>query len=192
MSTTEKIGLAVIVLLLMGMSVFSYHEIKEPENHEQGPNFSESLGQEFKIGQFVSIMSETHSGGEELNCAKLQPVIVAALHDVKARLEEQNSMGLFSDKQEIFEVSQETLKLFCNKNAEITLTDGSRNRLVLLKSPFQKGIPTQGTSDDMGTEVKISTTVISAGAAAPELPSVSGVILIPDRFLGSEKVFSAE
>ena len=178
MSTYEKIAsVAVGVFLVFGI-IFSYHEIKEPpEMHgsRSGSRFDESLGQDFKIGTFNTLVSEHVSGGTEEGCGVIQPVIMGALHDIEERLH----------TEDIFQVNERTLKLFCNRNAEVTLSDASGTMLILKKVPFERVVPPQGTDADIGTRVRINATVVRKGAPAPTDPTTYGDVLIPDRFLDS-------
>jgi hypothetical protein len=144
--------------------------------------FDKSLGQDLKMGPFVSVVSQQSSGGEE-NCAPLRPVIIAALHDIKERLETHSITTFFSGTEDAFEVNEPTLQLFCRKNATIILSDSNGNRLVLQKVPFVRVVPKEGAADDIGTEVRINATVVPAGGAVPLEPTTYGDILIPDRFL---------
>ncbi len=173
-------------ILLAAMIIFSYHEFKEPGEQvgELGihSGFDKSLGQDFKIGPFLSVVSQQSSGGEE-KCAPLRPVIIAALHDIKERLETHSIAIFFSGTGDAFEVNEPALQIFCRKNGEITLADSNGNRLVLQKVPFVRVVPKEGTTDDIGTEVRINATVVPVGKPAPSEPTTFGDILIPDRFL---------
>jgi hypothetical protein len=187
MSTYEKIASVIIGIVIILTIIFSYHEIKEPSEGLSGvklsSDFDASLGQDFKIGSFATVVSAQSSGGPEDNCEQLHPVIVAALHDIEEHLETHDILDLVTGAEETFEVNQQTLQLFCNKSAEITLSDSKNNQLILQKVPFTRAIPPQGSADDIGTEVRINATVVPAGAPAPSVPTTYGDILIPDRFL---------
>ena len=184
MSTYEKIFLVLIGILLAFLLFFSYHEIKEPS--DQGgrtrteSDFDKSLGQDFKIGPYTIVVSEQSSGGQENNCAPLQPVIIATLHDIEEHLE---LLEHSAPTEYAFEVNQQTLQLFCNKNAEIVLADTGGNKLLLQKIPFVRNIPPQSGASDIGTEVRINATLVPLGSATPGQPTTFGDILIPDRYL---------
>jgi hypothetical protein len=183
MSISEKIIAALGGMLLILMIIFSVHEIKEPPDTTETKNtsaFDESVGQDFKIGSFATVKNETSSGGLENDCEQLQPILVGALHDIKERLEHQK---IYVGIEDAFEVNQATLTVLCNKNAEITLVDGSGNSLVLTKMPFTRVIPPGGRANDIGTNVRINATVIPAGGPAPKEPTTYGEVLIPDRYL---------
>ena len=184
MSTYEKIATVALGILVIAMVIFSYRELREPPQYAQGPgagpNFSESIGQDFKIGPFVSIVDEQSSGGLEANCDQLQPLIIGVLHDIKERLKHQKA---YTGTEDTFEVNEATLQLLCNKNAEVTLADAAGNKLLLEKGPFVRMVPPQGTPVDIGTEVRINATVISVGAPTSTQPTTYGDVLIPDRFL---------
>ena len=165
------------------MIFFSYRELKEPPEQARapgGPNFEQSIGQNFIIGPFASIVDEQSSGGLEADCDRLQPLIVGALHDIKERLEHQKT---YTGVEDAFEVNQPILQLLCNKNAEVTLADSAGNKLVLQKIPFVRAVPPQGTPADIGTEVRINATVIPIGSSTSTQPTTYGDVLIPDRFL---------
>ncbi len=187
MSTYEKIASVGIGILIIVMIVFSYNEFKEPPEQPSGSkggsHFDESLGQDFKIGSFTTVVSEKSSGEMEDNCETLQPVIIAALHDIKEHLKREKNSALPLDMKDIFEVNEPTLQLFCHKNAEITLTDNNGNRLLLQKLPFVRVVPLQSTAADIATEVRINATIALVGAASPVQPTTYGDVLIPDRFL---------
>ncbi|HEY5383422.1 MAG TPA: hypothetical protein VIJ88_02615 [Candidatus Paceibacterota bacterium] len=187
MSTYEKIASIIIGIVLVALIIFSYREIKEPFGSSSvaklGSDFDTSIGPNFTIGSFGTAVNEQSSGGLEDNCEQLQPVMVAALHDISERLETRNLLDLFIGAAEAFEVNRQTLQLLCNKNAEITLEDSSGDKLVLQKIPFTRSIPPQGSPDDIGTEVHINATAAAAGAPVPTQPTTYGDILIPDRFL---------
>ncbi len=168
MNTSEKIISVAIGILIVLLIVFSYREIKEYRS-----GFEESFGQDFKIGAFTAVVGKP-SGEQEENCEPLRPVIVTALHDICVHLGMQGT----------FEVNEQALQLFCQKNAEITLTDVHGNKLLLQKAPFVKKIPQQGTDADIGTDVRIQATVIPAGGPVPTQPTTYAEVLIPDRFLG--------
>ena len=183
MSTYEKIATAALAILVIVMIFFSYRELKEQPEQARvpgGPNFEQSIGQDFIIGPFASIVDEQSSGGLETDCDQSQSLIVGALHDIKERLEHQKT---YTGTEDAFEVNQPTLQLLCNKNAEVTLADPAGNKLLLQKIPFVRTVPPQGTPADIGTEVRINATVIPAGAATPTQPTTYGDVLIPDRFL---------
>ena len=187
MSTYEKIISIIIGVLLVAIVIFSYHELREsPEGPGRGPNFDESLGQNFVIGPFTTTVAEQSSGGLEQNCGPLQSVIIGALHDIMERLETHSILSIFTGDTDAFEVDGETLQLFCNKNAEVTLADAAGHWLVLQKVPFTRGVPQGGTQNDIGTEVRINASIIPAGSSTPAQPTTYGDILIPDRFLDSD------
>jgi hypothetical protein len=180
MSTYEKIASAVIGVLVLAMLVFSYHEITEPKgsDHEQGPNFQQSLGGGFKMGTFATILSQQSSGSLEANCKPLEPVIVGTLHDIDEHLEQ-----LDVYKPGVFEVNQQTLDLLCYQNASLTLSDEQGDKLLLVKLPFQRETPPGGSPDDIGTDVRINATVILPGTVPPAIPTTYGEELIPDKYL---------
>lgn len=178
MSTYEKIASVVIGVFLVFVIIFSYHEIKEPTEtgaSKSGSRFDDSFGQDFKIGVYGNLVSEQVSGGMEGECAALQPVIMGALHDIEERL----------NAGDTFEVNERTLKLFCNREAQIVLSDVNGNKLILEKVPFARTIPSQGTDADIGTRVRINATSVSTGAPTPDKPTTFGDVFIPDRFLDS-------
>ncbi len=188
MSTLEKIFLAIIVILLVCMVIFSYREIKEPPEHPAGPKpasrFDESLGQDFKIGSFGTTTAQQSAGGKENNCEQLQPIIIGTLHDIEEHLEK-----LIPGGDRTFEVNEPTLQLFCNKTATVTLADGKGNTLLLQKMPFTREIPPQGAAIDIGTRVRIQATVVPAGSSGTSsVPTIFGDLLIPDRFLDDPAV----
>ncbi|HVW82538.1 MAG TPA: hypothetical protein VHC68_01155 [Candidatus Paceibacterota bacterium] len=180
MSTYEKVATAIIVILVAIGVAFSYHEITEPHENNGGPDFDHSIGQNFEIGPFDTILSRRSSGGIEQNCAPLQSVILGALHDVKEKLE---AAGTYQRSADVFEVNQDTLQFFCNAQAEVTLIDDTGTKLVLDKPPFTRGIPAGGTATDVGTEVRIDATIVRPGTVPPTMPTVSVEELIPDRYL---------
>ncbi len=190
MSTYEKIASAVVGVLLILMVIFSYHEFKEPTQHPALPgapsDFDDSIGQNFIIGPYASVVSEQSSATTEDNCSSLQSVIVAALHDIKEHLEHVRQGG-GPGAEDPFQVNQKALELFCHTTAVATLSDGAGNELVLEKIPFTRAIPPGGGPSDMGTEVRINATLIPAGTATstPAQMTTYGDELIPDRYLDS-------
>jgi hypothetical protein len=82
-----------------------------------------------------------------------------------------------------FEVDRQTLDLFCNKNASLTLADTQGDKLLLEKAPFTREVPPGGAPEDVGTDVRINATVILPGTLPPASPTTSGEELIPDRYL---------
>jgi hypothetical protein len=182
MSAYEKIIFSAIGVLLVFMIIFSFHEIKEPHGQEVS-RFNKTIGQHFIIGPFATVVRQQSSGGPEDNCTALQPVTIAALHDIKERLEAHSIATLLFDTGDIFEINQSTLLLLCNKNAQIILSDKNGNELVLQKMPFVRMVPKGGIATDEGTEVRIQATIIPIGAPTPTQPTTYGDILIPDRFL---------
>ncbi|MDE1925322.1 MAG: hypothetical protein KGH79_04070 [Patescibacteria group bacterium] len=184
MSTYEKIATVIIAVLLAVMVVYSYRELSEKRpprgGPNTGPNFSQSLGQDFIIGPFATVANEQSSGGPEDNCDALKPVIVGALHDIKEHLEHG---GAYAGGEQAFEVNEPALQLLCNKNAEITLSDSGGDMLILQKVPFTREVPPQGTPADIGTAVRINATVVPKGAPVPAQPTTYGYQLIPDRYL---------
>ena len=166
------------------MIIFSYREVTEPRGQEGevrgNPTFDQSIGQNFVIGPFATVVSQQSSGGLEDNCAQTQPIVIGVLHDIKERLEHQKA---YTGVEDAFEVNQPTLQLFCNKNAEITLADSSGNELILQKVPFIRGVPAEGTPEDIGTEVRINATLVPKGAPVPTQPTTYGDELLPDRVL---------
>jgi hypothetical protein len=178
MSTFEKIASVVVALLVIGVIIFSVHEIREPEHEEPQQDFDQAVGQNFQIGPFATILNQDSSGGMEDNCDKLEPVIIGALHDIKERLEHLHYTGEFA-----FEVNQSVLQLFCNKQASITLADPQGDKLLLQKQPFTRAVPQGGSPADVGTDVRINATAISPGGLAPSTPTTYGEELIPDKYL---------
>lgn len=183
MSTFEKIASVIIAVLVIVMVIFSLRELTERRggDHEgRGPSFDQSVGQDFKIGPFATVLNQSASGGTEPECKRLQPVVVGVLHDIKVHLEQQN---MYPDTRNVFEVNEDTLQLFCNKNASITLVDPSGTKLLLQKVPFVRTTPPGGTAEDTGVAVRINATIIVPGAVPPNQPTTWGEELIPDRFL---------
>lgn len=180
MSTYEKIASVLVGVLVIAMLVFSYHEITEPKgsDHEQGPNFEQSLGQSFKMGTFTTVLSQDSSGSLETNCKPLEPVIIGTLHDIDVHLEE---LGVY--KPGVFEVNQQTLDLLCHQNASLTLSNDQGVKLLLVKQPFKRGIPAGGATNEVGTDVRIDATVVTPGAVPPTTPTTYGEELIPDQEL---------
>ena len=175
MSLYEKIATVLIALLVLAGIVFSYHEYKESA-------FDQSVGPNFIIGPYHTVATSTVSGGQEDNCAALQPVLIGTLHDIKERLEH---LKAYNGTEDPFQVNQATLQLLCNKNATITLGGDASSTLVLQKLPFARAVPPNGTADDTGTEVRINATIIPAGGPVPAQPTTFGDELIPDRYLDS-------
>jgi hypothetical protein len=187
MSIFEKIASVIIAILFIGISIFSYHEFNEPSKEQSMPKqdvpFEQSVGQDFKIGPFTTIVNETSSDSLENGCESLKPEIIGALHDIKEHLETAQLPTLSPPSQDTFEVNEPVLELLCHTSAEITLADDSGNHLVLEKIPFTRTIPQGGQAADIGTEVRINATVISVGALPPSTPTTFGDVLIPDRYL---------
>jgi hypothetical protein len=180
MSTYEKIATIVIVILVVPMIFFSYHEFNESTGEKTAESgFNQTIGQDFKIGPFDTVSDQHASADMEDNCGPLQGVIIAALHDIRERLEHLNVYSA----DDVFGVNRSALDLFCHTDATITLSDAEGNRLILHKTPFTRGIPQGGTAEDIGTEVHIDATVVPAGKAAPTAPTTYGDVLIPDRHL---------
>jgi hypothetical protein len=180
MSTYEKIASAAIAVLVVAMVLFSFHEITEPKgsDHEREPNFQQSLGPDLKMGAFTTLLDQRSSGPQESNCKQLQPVILGTLHDVDVRLEQ-----LSVYKPGVFEVNQRTLDLLCYQNASLILSNDQGAKLLLEKLPFKREVPSGGSSDDIGTDVRINATVILPGAVPPSTPTTYGEELVPDRYL---------
>jgi len=180
MNNYEKIVSVLIGAFVIAMIVFSYHEITEPEkdDYEQGPNFEQSFGQDFKMGTFRTILSQQSSGFVEINCKLLEPVIITTLHDIDEHLEE-----LSVYKPGTFEVNQQTLDLLCHQNASLTLSNNRGVKLLLVKQPFTRSIPPGSTVDEIGTDIRIDATVIIPGAIPPTSPTTYGEELIPDIYL---------
>jgi hypothetical protein len=187
MSTYEKIASAIIAVFVVIMIIFSFHELREPASplHKPyaGPDFNESVGSDFKIGPFATIVDERVSGGSESDCTALQPVILGVLHDITQRLTSVDPALFSSATSSIFEADQPIGQMFCNANATVTLSAPNGDTLILEKVPFTRAIPPAGTAADIGTDVRINATVVSAGAPAPTHPTTYGELLIPDRFL---------
>jgi len=180
MSTYEKIASVLIGILVIVALVFSYHEITEPKgsDHKRGPNFEQSFGQNFEMGTFTTILSQQSSGTEETNCKPLEPVIIVTLHDIDERLEE---LGVYRPGN--FEVNKQTLDLLCHQNASLTLRNDAGEKLLLVKQPFIRSIPSEGNPDDIGTVIRIDATVITPGSVPPTKPTTYGEELIPDKYL---------
>lgn len=179
MSTYEKVASVLIGLLCVFGIIFSYHEIKEPSEHAApgtGSRFDESVGQDFKIGAFDTVVSEQGGGGQEEGCDPLQSVITGVLHDIGNRIHSGDA----------FEVNERTLQFFCNKQADITLRDASGTQLILHKVPFTRAIPAGGTDADIGTQVRIEATIVPSGANVPVKATTYGDELIPDQFLDKD------
>ncbi len=189
MNIYEKIALVIVGSLITPMIIFSFHELSEPllnhEESEEPSDFDKSIGQSLEIGPFNKIADRNFSGGLEKNCQMLQLVILATLHDIKENLGEQNTLFQSDDKpyNSDFEVNESTLKLFCNKNANITLLDKDGTRLFLEKEPFVRSIPEDGTEIDIGTTVQINATVLYKDTPPSKERTTYSRILIPDRFL---------
>lgn len=182
MSTFERTAIIIGGVLLLVMLFFSYHELREPNEQaaRREPNFEQSLGNDFTIGPYTSVVSQRSSGGREDNCEALKPVLLGTLHDIKERLERQNALD---GSSAAFEVNETALDLLCNKNAEITLADKEGNTLLLRKEPFVRAVPPGGSPADIGTDVRIDATVTRGGSAAPTQQTTFGESLIPDRYL---------
>lgn len=179
MNTFEKITTVIISILVVVALVFSFFEFTEgPEHKEASPDFSHSIGADFKIGTFDTLLSEQASGGLEDDCQTLQPVIVVVLHDVDVNLE-----GLHVYEPGVFEVNQQTLDFLCSKNASITLSNAQGGKLLLDKVPFVANTPLGNGSDDTGTKVRINAQVVLPGAAPGSEISTYGEELIPSRYL---------
>ena len=180
MSIYEKIASGIIAIFIVAAVIFSYHEVTEPKgsDHERGPNYQQSVGQDFKMGTFVTVLSQQSSGPMEENCKVLQPVILGTLHDIDVHLEE-----LDVYQPGIFEVNQQTLDLLCHQNASLTLSDAQGDKLLLTKLPFQRKTPPGGSASDTGTDVRIDATVILPGTVPPTSPTTYGEELIPDQYL---------
>lgn len=182
MSTYEKIA-SVLLVLLLAVSLALWVN-RHPEEGPQGPrDFDESTGQDFKIGPFATVIDEETSGGAEERCSMLQPVLIAALHDIDERLQTQAAALGIAGPWDTFEVNAATLAALCNKHVTITLTDTYRDTLVLEKLPFVRGMPPGGAAGDEGTLVSLTATLRRAGAPMPSGPQATAGILIPDRFL---------
>lgn len=180
MSTYEKTASILVGILVLAMLIFSYHEITEPQGSDRarGPNFEQSLGQNFKMGTFTTVLSQESSGAVEANCKALQPVLIGTLHDIDQHLEE---LDVYTPG--VFEVNQQTLDLLCYQNASITLSNNEGAKLLLVKVPFQRKAPLGGSSNDVGTDVRINATVILPGTVPPANPTTYGEELIPDQYL---------
>jgi hypothetical protein len=187
MSTYEKIASILLVILFAVILILSYGNLKNHEAAEQSvqgaSDFDESTGQDFKIGPFATTTSERVSGGIEASCTLIQPVIIAALHDLDTRLIEQAATFGISGKWDAFEVNAPTLDALCNKNVEMVLADGNGNTLTLVKTPFARAIPQGGDSGDMGTSVTLTATITRLDGTPSSKPTAYARILIPDRFL---------
>lgn len=184
MSTYEKIASALLAILVVLMIIFSYRELTEPKERpgtELGSSFDDSIGPNFQIGPFVTLVSHQASGGMEENCAPQQPVIIAALHDIDVRLHDLEPAAMAGS--DAFEVNKLTLQELCNKNVEIILSNARGDTLLLQKVPFKRGVPPQGSPADVGTEVRINATITPAGSSTPQQPTIFGDLLIPDHFL---------
>lgn len=187
MSTYEKIASVIIAVFVVLMIIFSFHELREPsafphETHA-GSDFDESLGQKFKIGPFSTITNEFVSGGTELSCTSLQPVILGVLHDISQRLTSVEPALFSSTTSSAFEADQSILHVFCNANATVMISDPGGDWLILQKGPFTRAVPPSGTPADIGTDVRINATIVTKGVQTPTHPTTYGELLIPDRFL---------
>lgn len=180
MSKYEKITFILVTVFVIAILVFSYHEITEPEgsDHERGPNFQQSLGQDFEMGTFKTVLSQQSSGPIETNCRLLEPVIIGTLHNINVRLEK---LGVY--KPGTFEVNQQTLDLLCYQNASLTLSNYAGEKLLLVKFPFQRNVSPSGNPSDESTYVRINATVTIPGAVSPTNPTTYGEELIPDKYL---------
>ena len=183
MSAYEKIASALVAICILAMLAFSYHEITESKRSDygRGPNFEESLGQSFKMGTFTTELDKNSSDATEANCKPLEPVIIAALHDIDEHLEEQRVY-----EPGVFEVNQQTLDLLCHKSASLTLSNDTGEKLLIVKRPFTRSVPSGGSPEDVGTDVRIDATVVVPGALPPEMPTTYGDELIPDTYLDSD------
>lgn len=189
MSTYEKIATVIIgtVVMLMAAS-FSYNEIREKSLPIDGnriqSGFDRSVGQDLVIGTFATLIGTKTSGILENDCAPLQPVLIAALHDIKEHLEHWgNPLLSLIDGRDAFEVSRSSLDTLCYENAEITLRDKDGNTLLLQKKPFTRAIPSDSSAADVGTRVHIDATIITKGTSTSTQPTTYADVLIPDRYL---------
>jgi hypothetical protein len=172
MSNYEKI-LTLLVAILLVVVLLNFHEAGERQP-PPGPNFMQSFGTEFHIGPYTTVVDRQSSGQQYPHCDELKNLIVAALHDISARL------GISGAD---FEVNDTAIATFCHDTATVTLADADRNRLILTKLPFIRAVSAYSTSTDLGTEVRINATLVPAGALVPSTPTTYGDILIPDRYL---------
>ena len=192
MSNYEKIASVIIAILVVAIVIISYHEIKEPPSvspdsaSRPGSDFDDSIGSNIKIGPFTSMVGEQVSGGIDPACTSLQPVILGVLHDIDVRLPSRANAPATDSSSTAFQVSQSMVQSFCNANADVTLADSSGDKLQLQKIPFRRAVPSQGTTADIGTSIRINATIIPAGAATPTAPTTYGELLIPDRFLDTD------
>jgi hypothetical protein len=166
------------------MIYFSYHEYKEPAPEEGRTKpvskFDQSIGQDFTIGSYTKVVGSSTSGVVEVGCTVLKPVILATLHDIKERLEHAKAN---TGTEDAFVVNEQTLQLFCNTTATVTLSDAVGNTLLLQKPPFDRGVPSGAPQKYIGTEVRINATLVSKGSPVPMVPTTFGDQLIPDLFL---------
>ena len=190
MSTYEKIASVLLAVFFVVIIILSYGEIQDSHDHEtpkESPrmtsDFDESRGQDFKIGPFVTIVDTKISGGKEVGCMPLQPVVVTALHDIYQRLMEQATSLDVEGSWDTFEVNEPTLETLCNKEATTTLADTHGDQLVLEKAPFVRATQPGAGEEDTGTLVTINATVVRPGSPVAKRPTVQARVLIPDRFL---------
>lgn len=190
MSTYEKIILGIVIVLVIAIVGWSFHELEEPFGPERfrvgWSDFDDSFGPEFRIGPFTYITNASSSEILEPDCEPLKVVIASVLHDITERLEEKTGSGGFFSygRGDTFEVNEDILDLFCHTTAEVTLSARNGDKLLLRKIPFSRTIPHGGTDVDVGSEVRIEATLIPRNAASiPAEPTVYGDTLIPDRFL---------
>ncbi len=183
MSTYEKIATGLIAILVAIVFMFAYKTGEGGRWQRIVSGFDDSVGPDFKIGPFATMVSEQVSGGAEVNCdTMLQPVVITALHDVYGRLRLRSSL-----REDVawntFEVNEAVLEKLCNKNVRIILADNKGNQLLVDKPPFARAIPAHGEPADIGTMVRIGAVIVPVGTAMPEYPDIYEEVLIPDRFL---------
>ena len=189
MNTKEKIISAVVLGLILILSIWSYAEVTEQSGMEdfedEISDFERSFGDTFIMGSFETIQYSTSSQTYEANCDVEKPVIVSVLHEIYEEL----NTGLFAlwgDKT-TFMVDPQTLALFCNTTATITLRDNTGALLTLKKVPFTRDIPEGGTAADIGTTVRINATVTPPASQGTEPVQTYASLLIPDRILIGEE-----
>jgi hypothetical protein len=182
MSTYEKIVTGLIVILIAAVIIFAYETGEDGRWGRVVSDFDESVGSDFKIGPFITVVSEQISGGAEENCETLRPVVITTLHDIYERLRLRSGF-IEDDAWNTFEVNEAILEKLCNKNVRMVLADNKENQLLMDKVPFVRAISARGESIDIGTIVKIGAEIVPAGAPVPERPEIYEEVLIPDRFL---------
>lgn len=184
MSTYEKIATA-LVLVLAGALLFSWstHEHREPPHDDAQVNFDDSRGQAFAVGPFNLIVSTWGSGPARGDCASMEPVFIAGLHDIYLDLRDSAAASGIQGDWNAFQVNDEALGALCKPGAQLTLYDDARDTLRITAEPSERSVPEWGASDDIGTAVIMNAYLARAGSPLPNDPQASTRVLIPDRFL---------